>query len=164
MTQPWNPVNPSLTSGTHGGRHPDIYLAVVQQFEVEHALRYRSIDSVTWCNVFVWDVTRSMCAEVPHWWAGRELTANAMLDWLVDLGPKYGWEACDAKGAVEHANQGMPAVVAWKNPAGPGHIAVVVPGPTEMPPRIAQAGKNNFVGKDVRSGFGALPVSYFRHA
>ena len=158
----WCPANPKLTSGTEG-RSRDTYLRVVLQFEVTSSPRYKAEDGKTWCGHYCWDVTRAMCAEIPHWWLGNELNVNGMYSWLEASGPRYDWKPCTPSEAVDNANLGCPTVVAWRNPNGPGHIAMVLPGPTGGSPSIAQAGKVNFVGKSVTAGFGSNPLAFYRH-
>lgn len=164
--KPWYPAAPSLTSGTLGGRSAETYLSVVRQFKVTSDPRYmpgKPTPSTTYCNIFASDVTRAMSAEIPHWWLAKELNANGMVEWLREKGLVYGWSLTTPVGATFNANQGCPTVATWHNPVGgPGHIAVVLPGP-EGAPLIAQAGRRNFIGKPVEDGFGTLPVTYWRH-
>lgn len=162
----WLPIDaPVLTCGTacRGASH---YLDVVAQFEVTTASRYQPRGGYTFCNIYVWDVTRAMSAEIPHWWLGRELNANATQDWLAVHGRGLGWFECQEPEVLVRVNEGLPAVASWKNPGGgPGHIAMVVPS-TELDgrPYISQAGGKCLHRRPLAEGFGALPVRYFAHA
>ena len=69
---PWVPVRPALTSCPNC-RSQDRYLAVVRQFDVDTAERYRVRDTTgdgladTFCNVFATDVAQAMGVLLPHW-------------------------------------------------------------------------------------------------
>lgn len=158
-----------------GARSPATYARVIDQFRVEENPRYKVRDlnrdgyDDTFCNIFMWDVTCAMGAEIPHWVEGRELNANAAVAWLANDGAKRGWKSATAVQAQQYANQGCPAVAVWLNPTGgPGHVAMVRPGvpdPVEGPV-IAQAGATNFNNGTVARGFGhrLLPVVlYYIH-
>ena len=172
LTNPrqWEPVDAPVTN-PHGKRSPHVLRAVVAQFDVLHNPRYRRTSSATWCNIFSWDVTRALCAEIPHWIidptlpAGRrELTANGTLDWLELIGPDAGWREFDARDAAEAGKDGHPTVAIWRNPTGrSGHIAVLLPGHGDEI-RIAQAGARNLYDAPLRDGFGAVqPIRFFSH-
>lgn len=138
----WIASNPPLTNHV-GNRSAGTYRSVIEQFNVENNERYRVgkvNGSDTYCNIFAWDVTRAMGAEIPHYvyestgepaqagGAGiSEQTANDVNDWLNIYGAKYGWKKVAAEEAQYYANQGMPAVTSWKNRNGHGHLQVVSP-------------------------------------
>lgn len=110
----------------------------------------------TYCNIFMWDVTRAMGAEVPHWvdksgnpaavGKGNEMNANATYDWLHAHGARFGWRRiADQAEAQRLANAGYPVIVALKKPGGIGHLAVIRPGEiTDKGAAMAQAGATNF--------------------
>ena len=182
----WQPSNPSLVSHV-GERSADAYRAVISQFNVESSERYRvnkNGDNDTYCNIFAWDVTRAMGAEIPHYvnaasgepvQAGaanaKEMTANDMNDWLNTTGKAYGWVKVSAEEAQNYANQGMPAVTSWKNPGGHGHMQVVSPSADGQYDEsrgvaIAQAGRHlyNYNYSTAVYGSRTLPsVEYFVH-
>ena len=163
-TPAYLPANPKVTSCLNC-RGPEQYAAVLAQFDVLLNERYHAREGLTFCNIFVWDVTRAMSCEIPHWWLSHELNANAVYDWLRVSGPAYGWQPCTADEAAASASKGEPAVVVWKNMTGKsGHIAVVVPTPAGAEGvHIAQAGATNFPLGAVGHGFGNRPVRYWRH-
>lgn len=113
----WDPVPLAVTS-CPSCRSPDALDEVIDQFSVETNPRYAPEDVTgdgrdeTWCNLFAWDVTRALCAELPHWWRGRELTANGLYDWLLQYGRHFGWGEGRAVEALAAANAGRPAVAA----------------------------------------------------
>lgn len=147
------------------------YQRVVSQFYVETNPRYTPRDlnkdgvQETLCNIFLWDVTRAMGAEIPHWalangasaavGMGKELTANATVDWMNEHGERVGWRKISENEARESAAQGYPTVVLWQHHGGIGHVACVYPGPTGVT-LIAQAGSKNFVGLPLSAGFARL--------
>ena len=160
------PLNASRTND-EAHRSAFNYAKVIDQFQVEKSARYRP-EKKTYCNIFVWDVTRAMGAEIPHYVfksgktgdsavdesgdfkAGsderEELNVNATVDWLKEHGPGHGWRRVDARGAQEMASGGHPAVAIWANPdrEKSGHIAMIRPGSSPVGARgaaIAQAGR-----------------------
>ncbi len=182
----WIAVNP-LTVNHVDERDPEKYKAVIGQFEVETNERYR-VNKLgtgdTYCNIFAWDVTRAMGAEIPHYVnaatgepaaAGEdgaaELDANATNDWLNTYGKQYGWTEVSAEQAQEYANAGMPAVTSWKNPGGHGHMQVVSPSEdgsydAARGVAIAQAGRNLYDYGYITSVYGQSTlgnVQYFAH-
>jgi hypothetical protein len=144
------------------------YAKVIDQFQVMKSERYQP-NADTFCNIFAWDVTRAMGAELPHWVLNsdqgksaadadgkfavpqelrEELDVKATVAWLGEHGNENGWRRVDARGAQQAAEEGHPAVAVWENPLGKhGHIAVIRPATASpqtgaMPkgPAIAQAG------------------------
>src|SRR5262249_33697365 len=143
--------------GDPSNRNASNYSDVINQFAVDTNPRYQPRGGNTYCNIFAWDVTRAMGAEIPHWVDGngnpagggapgaRELDANGGHRGLETQGPRSGWREVSAAEAQQRATQGPPAVASWNNPGGIGHIAVVRPGElTNRGPAIAQAGASNF--------------------
>ncbi len=168
----WEPVNAPL-QGSPANRNRATYDNVLNQFAVGANPRYTPREGNTYCNIFVWDATRAMGAEIPHWvdangnhapvGRGRELDANATNQWLNTHGGRFGWRAVSAEEAQRLANQGHPVVASWRNPNGIGHIAMVRPGEmTSRGPAIAQAGARNFNYGQLQDGFGnARGVQFF---
>ncbi|MGI5907534.1 MAG: hypothetical protein ACOX8O_02710 [Christensenellales bacterium] len=139
----WKPANPAVTSAP-GARGAANYRAVIDQFRVETNGRYKVNKQGrgdTYCNIFVWDVTSAMGAEIPHYVDAKTrepraypdtagalcMTANMMGDWLETTGPAHGWRRVSAQEAQHYANSGSPAVAVWKNPGGHGHVQMVCP-------------------------------------
>ena len=164
QVQPWLPAEAPLKS-TPSERSLALYDAVINQFAVEKNPRYRRNQQgkgETYCNIFVWDVTRAMGAEIPHWvdqnndpsvlGEGIELDANDVIQWLHNRG---SWKRVDPERAQNLANQGFPVVATWLNPGGIRYIAVVRPGQysSSQGATIAQAGGTNFNHGTVAQGF-----------
>lgn len=180
-------VNPAITSNITN-RNPALYRQVINQFHVETHPRYavnKKGTGDTYCNIFMWDVTRAMGAEIPHYVdpktkapryypdvkGASEMNANAIYDWLHEHGGKYGWFEVDAEQAQAMANQGRPVVTALRNNSGGhGHVQVVCPSADGMydPERgvtIAQAGRNLTSYRPITQIYNrSLPrVKYFAH-
>jgi hypothetical protein len=134
----WRPAMPAFTN-IEGERSPELYRSVINQFNVEKAPRYRPHrDGYTYCNIFVWDVTSAMGAEIPHYTdpatgnakyypdikGTSEMGAIAIDEWLRTRGQSYGWREVSAETAQRCANEGKPAVTT----AGrTGHVQIVCP-------------------------------------
>jgi hypothetical protein len=178
---PWGSVRARRRSGP-GNRDPRTYDEILDQFAVETNPRYRKDRAgrnETYCNIFVWDVTRAMRAELPHWidatgrsvrpGGGIEMTANALCDWLGTHGARCGWRQTDSATAQAYADRGAPTVAAWCNPEGAGHIAMVRPrrGGEDPEPRVAQAGEPNARAMPAADAFAtawaAGALTYFVH-
>ncbi len=157
------PANPTITS-QQGNRNPGLYRSVIDQFQVPTNPRYavnKKGNNDTYCNIFLWDVTKAMGTEIPHYVdpvtleakaypdvsGAKELNANGIYDWLGTKGGDYGWVQVTPEQAQQYANQGLPVVTAWKNTqGGHGHVQVVSPSNDGQydPSRgvmIAQAGR-----------------------
>lgn len=163
-------------SNAEGQRSADAYREVLADLDVEKRARYqrRASDGATWCNIYVWDATKAMGCEIPHYYdpntglecreAGvyKEMGAIRMREWLENFGSQHGWIECDQATAIAMANKGMPTVVAATTT---GHVGMVVPqneGDTDV--MISQAGASNFNYGKQSNGFGKHSVKYFYHA
>ncbi len=139
---PDNPGEPATypISSNKSNRSASLYNSVVSQFDVENTYRYQKRGGNTYCNIYVWDVTSAMGAEIPYYTdsngniidtstsGGTYMNANRMNDWLDSKGSEYGWVKVTAEQAQKYANMGYPSVASWKNPSGGhGHIQMVVP-------------------------------------
>lgn len=165
-TRRWESVDAPVR-GAPGARSPAILRAVVAQLDPAGNPRYQpGGPGVTWCNILLWDVTRALGCEVPHWLdePRRELNVNGTLDWLELTGPEAGWREVDERDAARRSSAGYPVVALWRNPSGAhGHVAVLLPARAgEL--RIAQAGRHCLYDAPLREGFGAVqPIRFFTH-
>jgi TolA-binding protein len=172
--KPWSYVDAPVTNAP-GERDPRVYKVALDQFAVGTNGRYlknQQNKSETYCNIFVWDTTRAMGAEIPHWVDGQgnpvpqgqgsELSANGSIRWLESHGSERGWRTVSAQEARSMANQGHPVVATHENPGGIGHVAMVRPSDSDEI-RIAQAGWNNFNDGTVQDGFRDRDVVYYAH-
>ena len=154
------PTNPPIT-GTASNRTRMRYDNVINQFAVGVNPRYahrinKKGKTSTYCNIFLWDVTRAMGCEIPHWVnsagepgevgkGNNEMNANATHDWLHKHSSRYGWRRLtDPAEAQALANGGHPAVLSYKKAGGIGHVAVIRPGEiADKGNPMAQAGARN---------------------
>lgn len=159
---PWIPSDNALTCCPNC-RSTKRYLEVVDQFKVDSDPRYVRRDITgddkpeTFCNIFATDVAKSMGVLLPHWWMGKELSANYLWFWLHEHGPDYGWEGpLSPHVAQAQVMVGAFTIAIWHNPSGgPGHVAVVLPVATEdeSNPWVAQAGAKNYARVKLSSAF-----------
>jgi hypothetical protein len=177
-------ATPYISSDTTN-RSTDLLMRVIRQFNVVSNPRYTPANGLTYCNIFAWDVTSALGAEIPHWTysngdiaapfatGASEMTANATVTWLANNGARYGWTKVTASQAQTNANQGKPAIAIWKNPTGAsGHVAAVRYDTTSFDatrgPAIAQAGATNteftYVKNSFTTGFAAGTVQYWMHS
>ena len=184
----WVAASPAIT-GDKSCRSADLLNKIIGQFDVETSARYQphKHGSDTYCNIFVWDATSALGAEIPHYIdaatgsprqypdvkGAAELGANGTYDWLAGYGKKYGWTEVSASEAQNYANSGYPAVTAWRNTSGgAGHVQIVCPSKDGKydPVRgvtVAQAGSNNHEYAYLSSTFSSsrIPqVKYYVHA
>ena len=162
---PWLPIRAPHQADASARRAQE-YVDVCAQFDVEHAWRYRPREGLTFCNIFVWDCTCALGCEIPHWaddegapcavGDGTEMTANRMHEWLA--AESGGWKPCTVRDGAARAALGFPVVAAWRNPAGVGHVAMVLPGGL-----VASAGRLNAWLKPLPHSFGAVKPDYFTH-
>jgi hypothetical protein len=156
--RPWIPVDAPIQNEM-GNRRADFLRTVLEQFQVTKSPRYLPQDGKTYCNIYVWDCTRALKCEIPHWLDDkpkrRELNANATCDWLEIVGLQADWWKTNRASATLRANAGFPVVATWKNPnpKHSGHVAMLVP--SQGPTRIAQAGKYNLFDAPLSKGFGS---------
>lgn len=182
----WKPVTPAVTSNVFN-RSPQLYRNVIDQFSVETNGRYevnKNGWNDTYCNIFVWDVTKAMGAEIPHYYdpetgapmqypnveGGLQMNANRMHNWLFEHGEEYGWYQVTAEQAQAMANQGRPAMTVLKNDSGHGHVQMVCPSNDlsyneDRGVTIAQAGRKLTSYQPITQTYRAsLPkVVYFAH-
>lgn len=187
-SQSYKPSSPAITNYSNK-RSANNYYRVINQFDVENNERYevnKNGQGDTYCNIYVWDVTKAMGAEIPHYYNSKTgealsypnvqgaecMTANKMQDWLTTTGKQYGWKEVSAEQAQAYANQGHPAVTTFKNSSGHGHVQVVCPSQnggydSEKGVTISQAGSSlhdyAYIN-DVFSDNAMQKVRYFVHA
>jgi hypothetical protein len=186
----WKLCQPAVTSSS-GQRSASLYNSVIDQFNVATNGRYTPHKlgvGDTYCNIFAWDVTSAMGAEIPHWvdnntgaprqypsiTGAYETDANGAINWLRNYGSSYGWSKVTAAEAQAAANSGKPAVATWKNPNGAGHFQIVRPNKSgdvfdaDKGVFVAQAGGTNFnygTASDVYGTGAALDkLEYYIHS
>lgn len=136
--QQWRPIDPIITSD-ETDRSAENYNAVIDQLWVEKNQRYADKANVTWCNIFMWDVTKAMGAEIPYYVnnitgeaeqyrqgifeVAHQQSAKDYFYWLRKHGADYGWRKVSAAEGQSAANRGRPAVVLYRS----GHCQVIRP-------------------------------------
>lgn len=178
------PATPAVVS-TVNNRSAQHYQQVIDQFNVENSQRYAIKNGSTYCNIFLWDVSSAMGAEIPHYTdpktgapvqypntsGAKAMNANSINSWLNQYGEQYGWRKVSAEEAQRYANMGMPAVTSWKNPNGHGHVQVVCPSKdgkydSAKGVTVAQAGRklyNYAYATQVYGSSTLKKVEYFVH-
>lgn len=169
---PWVPTRAPIQNSAVD-RSSRAYDLVIDQFKVETNPRYAPRDGKTYCNIFAWDVTRAMGAEIPHWTTSegaiaspatpgaRRMNVNAMAQWLSDLGANHGWQRSDQAAALENAQLGRPTIALFANPTDHGHIAVLRPAELTT---LAQAGAWRFSRGSLSDSFGSREPDFWIHA
>ena len=182
-TQAWLPASFNHTSAPER-RNAATLKQVIGQFNVESATRYLpGRNNTTYCNIFVWDVTRALGCEIPHYVDKKsgaprvyphtegayELDANGVYNWLVRQGADYGWREVTPAEAQYYANAGYPAVTAWhNNGGGAGHVQIICPSQNgDYDPvrgvTVAQAGSRNFAYAHINATMGADKIAQTRY-
>lgn len=130
------------------------YEHALRMFAPSTSPRYQPRDGLTFCNIFISDVTRALGKEIPHRVNGVEQTMNMMIDRLQQIGELPEWRLL--RGSVRSWMTDMPIVVTWRSKKGPGHGAFVCPqGPWDElgDIRLAQAGQKCGIGLPLRECF-----------
>jgi hypothetical protein len=183
----WQPVVFDRINRADARSPSNLLLAVAPLAVNAHPRYHPKIDEKTgvkstWCNIFLWDATSALDAEIPHFYpehileGGKvkqqrgEFTALGMIGWLKREGPAQGWRSCTEAEARRRADVGFPTVVTWMNPKfsggkpQPSHVALLLPSPINGPQLIAQAGAECLFGAPIERGFGdAKPLEYYTH-
>lgn len=172
---PWVATEAPIQSGP-GARDSKLYLAVIDQFEVETNPRYASRDGKTYCNIFAWDVTRAMQTELPHWVdaeerptsagapGARRLDCNSLVGWLYRHGPSCGWMRTTKENAQIAADGGHPTIAILRNAAGNGHLAVLLPQENDLAgAMLSQAGAVRFARGNLLEAFGHHVPEFWTH-
>ncbi|MBI3185053.1 MAG: hypothetical protein HYZ28_23175 [Myxococcales bacterium] len=163
-TELWRATNAPVQS-REGRRSPELYRLVIDQFAVGHNPRYQPDGpEKPRAHIFVWDVTRAMNAEVPHFVGAKELTLAQTCDWLRHEGPMRGWHRTDLAGAVEASQKGMP-VLALPKEVKQKLLCVVrpdEPGP-DGKPNVAAAAKQRGNRLTLLEALGVFAFEFFYH-
>lgn len=160
-TETWKAVNAPVQSRQRR-RSARVLWSLLDQFAVAHNPRYEAPAGER-AHVFVWDVSRAMECEVPHFRAGREMTAIQTVDWMRVEGSTRGWRRTNAQAAMEAADRGE-LVLAFARDIKQRLVAIVRPGGAgdDGLPRVATAGPKRNNEASVRVAIGNS-VEYFVH-
>ncbi len=148
-----------------GRRSKQVYLQVINQFAVGNNPRYQPDGTVGRGHIFIWDVSRAMNAEIPHFVGIKEHSLGQTVDWLRHEGPVRGWHRSGGEDALEAAASGM-LVVAMPKEVRIKQLAIVRPDPPDADgrPRLAAAGVKIGNNLGVFDALGVYSVEYFYHA
>lgn len=149
-----------------GRRSREIYKNVIFQFAVGNNPRYvpEGPDRGRG-HIFVWDVSRAMNCEVPHFVGVKELSLGQTVDWLRYEGPMQGWTRASPEDAVANAMKGM-MVLALPREIRLKQLAVVMPVPAERDgrPKVAAAGVKIGNNLGLFDALGVYAADFLFHA
>jgi len=148
------------------GRTRGLLEQVLKQFAVANNPRYEpDAPDKPRGHIYVWDVSRAMACEIPHFLGAKELSLGQTVDWLRHEGPMRGWRRAEAQDAVAAANEGLLAIAMPKEPRLK-HLAVVIPQdqPPDLLPVVAGAGVKRGWALPVGEVFGMKRIELFVHA
>ncbi len=160
----WKAVQPPLVNRL-GKRSRELYEQAIKQFAVTTNPRYDDdAPGKPRAHIFVWDLSRAMSCEIPHFVGARELTLAQTCDWLRHEGPMRGWKRLNDFEAVDVANTGL-LVVALPRDRLNKLLAVVAPqaAPPDNKPRLTGVGRVRSDGAHPREFFGAPAIDCFFH-
>jgi hypothetical protein len=147
-----------------GNRSAETYLNVIHQFAVGVNPRYDPDGDKPRGHIFIWDVTRAMGAEIPHFLGIKELNLAQTVDWIRHDALMKGWQRADISLALQVAAAGAP-VLAVPKEIKTKWIGVVRPNERakDGKPLLSAAGKERGNGLTVQQAFGVFAVEYFVH-
>jgi hypothetical protein len=176
--EPGRPTrNPSAPAATRVQQ----LTAIGDWLAVGSSARWRPREGKTFCNVYAADLCYLAAAYLPRvWWTNesllriaqgvvppvlaestvREMRADDLFAWLVDMGPRFGWRRVfDATALQGAANRGGVGLVCADRdvPGQPGHITVVVP---ENGPHRATRDADGHVLQPLQTQAGARNLRY----
>jgi hypothetical protein len=160
----WIAVQAPLQS-REGKRSKEIYDMLIKQFGVTVNPRYgEDAPGKVRGHIFVWDVSRAMNCEIPHFVGAKELSLAQTCDWLRHEGPMRGWKRVSNEDVFLAANNGR-LVIALPRETRTKHIAVVPPQEvaSDMSPRLTGISLKRAEGVHPRDMFGAKAVDCFYH-
>jgi hypothetical protein len=146
-----------------GKRSAAISEQVIAQFAVGTNPRYEpDAPGKPRGHIFLWDVSRAMGCEVPHFVGPRELTIAQTCDWLRHEGPMRGWRKVGEVDAFGVSNEGF-LVIALPREIRLKQLAVVAPQPLSAKPLVTGAGLKRGSLLPALEVLGVRPVEYFAH-
>lgn len=161
----WKAVQAPVQS-REGRRSLELFKNVLAQFAVAKNPRYEPDGpDKPRGHIFIWDVSRAMNCEVPHFVGVKELTLAQTVDWMRHEGPMRGWLRANQDDAMAAALEGKLVVVVPKDSRNK-QIAVLTPSEdvdANGKPYVMGAGKQRGVKLRFPEFFGANVVEYFVH-
>lgn len=112
----WKATIPPAQS-MFGRRSKRGYLNVIAQFAAGHNPRYApDAKGQPRSHVFVWDVSRAMGCEIPHFLGGRELSLAQTVDWMKLSSQQRGWRKVKLETALQQVELGNLAIMVPRDP------------------------------------------------
>ncbi|MBK7858321.1 MAG: hypothetical protein IPJ65_06800 [Archangiaceae bacterium] len=148
-----------------GRRSGPLLQQVLNQFAVEHNPRYAPDGPGKGRgHIFVWDVSRAMSCEVPHFIGMKELNLAQTVDWIRHEAPSRGWQRASARDAVLAAGEGA-LVLALPKEVRVKFVAVVLPMAADGDgrPRVCGSGAMTGANLSVSEAFGVYAAEYIVH-
>jgi hypothetical protein len=162
----WKAIQAPLQS-REGRRSPELYQNVINQFAVGTNPRYEpDAPGKPRGHIFLWDLSRAMNCEIPHFVGAKELTLAQTCDWIRHEGPMRGWMRASADDARAAACQGQ-LVVALPKEVKVKQVAVVLPleeTNTDGKPFVAGAGMARGLKLKLNEVLGVYAAEYLVHA
>jgi hypothetical protein len=148
-----------------GRRTKDLLQQVINQFAVGNNPRYTPDGPDRGrAHILIWDVSRAMNCEVPHFVGIKELTLGQTVDWLRHEGPVRGWMKGGAPEAVNAAREGLMVIAVPKEVRikQMGVVTTLPPDPDGRP-RLAAAAMKVGNNLSVYEALGVYAADYFIH-
>lgn len=158
----WKAVQAPITSAP-GERSRRQYERVLLQFAVAHNPRYREDGpGRPRGHLFVWDVSRAMGCEIPHFTGAQELSLAQTMDWVRRDAPDRGWHRLAVDEAFEVADQGQLVIVMPKE-VRLRQLAIVPPQRPAQTPLVTGAGLVTGASRPARELLGSSVLECFTH-
>lgn len=106
----WKAVQAPVQS-REGKRSKALLLNVIHQFGVATNPRYDpDAPDRPRAHIYLWDVTRAMGCEIPHFVGPKELSLSQTVDWIRHEAPMRGWVRSSPEDAIASAQEGKLAL------------------------------------------------------
>lgn len=158
----WRALKAPFTS-KEGKRTRESYEQAFKQFAIGFNDRYdEDGPGKPRGHIYVWDVSKAMGCEIPHFAGARELSLVQTIDWLRHEGPMRGWLKISETEAANHANRGELVVVIPRD-LKVRQMAIVVPHDAKGGLLVTGAGLLIGVNIPLRDMLGTAVVDCYYH-
>jgi hypothetical protein len=161
----WKALQAPLQN-VEGKRSKAVYEQVLKQFAVQSNPRYvaEGLGNPR-AHIFVWDVSRAMHCEVPHFVGAKELSLGQTCDWIRHEGPMRGWHRISESDVLERLDLGHMVICLPKDIRAK---AVAIVHPQAMPAdgvlKVCGVGATRGWGLTPQALMGVRVVEYVAHA